>query len=89
MRLLKGKTDLVTCAPSGIEFYTASALAYSAAAIDRATTLSSPQTANPTVNAFIGIPKGTDGRLDCNRLETAINYGFRIVGWHLDEDMAI
>src|SRR5574341_400623 len=42
-------------------------------------------TANPSVNAFVGIPKGIDGRLDRGRLETAINYGFRIVRWHLGE----
>jgi len=45
--------------------------------------------ANPTVSAFIGIPKGPDGRLDRDRLETAINYGFRIVRWHLGEQRAI
>ncbi len=39
--------------------------------------------ANPTVNAFVGIPKGADGRLDRSRLETAVRYGFRIVRWHL------
>jgi deazaflavin-dependent oxidoreductase (nitroreductase family) len=45
-------------------------------------------TANPTVGAFVGIPKATDGRLDRDRLETAINYGFRIVRWHLEEERA-
>jgi deazaflavin-dependent oxidoreductase (nitroreductase family) len=45
--------------------------------------------ANPTVSAFVGIPKGPDGRLDHGRLETAINYGFRIVRWHLGEERAI
>src|SRR6266540_5825789 len=40
-------------------------------------------TANPSVNAFVGIPKGLDGRLDRNHLQTAIKYGFRIVRWHL------
>ena len=39
--------------------------------------------ANPTVNAFVGIPKGPDGRLDHSRLGTAVSYGFRIVRWHL------
>jgi hypothetical protein len=43
-------------------------------------------TANPSVNAFVGIPKGNDGRLDRGRLETAIRYGFRIVRWHLEEN---
>jgi hypothetical protein len=44
--------------------------------------------ANPTVGAFVGIPKQSDGRLDRGRLETAIDYGFRIVRWHLGERMA-
>jgi hypothetical protein len=42
--------------------------------------------ANASVNAFVGIPKGADGRLDRNRLETAVRYGFRIVSWHIGED---
>ena len=41
--------------------------------------------ANPTVGAFVGIPKGADGRLDRGRLEIAVKYGFMIVGWHLVE----
>ena len=41
--------------------------------------------ANPTVGAFVGIPKGPDGRLDRDRLETAPNYSFMIVRWHLAE----
>jgi hypothetical membrane protein len=41
--------------------------------------------ANPSVRSFVGIPKGTDGRLDSTRLEAAIQYGFRIVRWHLAE----
>ncbi len=44
--------------------------------------------ANPSINAFIGIPKGPDGRLDRGRLETAVRYGFRIVCWHLREEEA-
>ncbi len=43
--------------------------------------------ANPTVGTFVGIPKGPDGRLDCDRLETALKYGFMIVRWHLAEGM--
>jgi hypothetical protein len=42
--------------------------------------------ANPSVTAFVGIPKGPDGRLDRGRLEMAVRYGFRIVRWHLEED---
>ena len=45
--------------------------------------------ANPTVGAFVGIPKGPDGRLDRGRLETALKYGFMIVRWHLDEETAL
>ncbi len=41
--------------------------------------------ANPGANAFVGIPKGADGRLNRGRLETAIDNGFRIVRWHLGE----
>ncbi len=43
--------------------------------------------ANPTVNAFVGVPKGPDGRLDRGRLELAVRYGFRIVRWHLEEEV--
>ena len=43
--------------------------------------------ANPTVGAFVGIPKGPDGRLHRDRLETALKYGFMIVRWHLAERM--
>ncbi len=43
--------------------------------------------ANPTVGAFVGIPKGPDGRLDRTRLETAVKHGFRIVRWHLEKEM--
>jgi hypothetical protein len=44
--------------------------------------------ANPTVNTFVGIPKGPDGRLDRTRLQTAVRYGFRVVRWQLDEGEA-
>jgi hypothetical protein len=44
--------------------------------------------ANPRINAFVGIPKGPDGRLDPARLQTAVQYGFRIVRWHLDDPRA-
>ena len=43
---------------------------------------------NPTVNAFVGVPKEPDGRLDCERLENAVRYGFRIVRWHLEDGAA-
>jgi len=42
--------------------------------------------ANPGVSAFVGIPKGPDGRLDRGRLEAAVSEGFRIVRWHLGDD---
>ncbi len=41
---------------------------------------------NPGVSAFVGIPKGPDGRLDRSRLEDAVSHGFRIVRWHLGEE---
>jgi len=43
--------------------------------------------ANPTVSAFVGIPKGLDGQLDRGRLETAVKYGFMIVRWHLEKEV--
>lgn len=43
--------------------------------------------ANPAVSAFVGVPKGADGRLDHGRLEAAVHYGFRIVRWHLGEEV--
>jgi hypothetical protein len=42
--------------------------------------------ANPAAGAFVGIPKGADGRLDRDRLEAAVSHGFRIVRWHLEEE---
>ncbi len=41
--------------------------------------------ANPSISAFVGIRKGPEGRLDRDRLETAVSYGFRIVRWHLQD----
>ena len=40
--------------------------------------------ANPTVRAFVGIPKGPDGRFDRARLQAAVDHGFRVVRWRLD-----
>jgi hypothetical protein len=42
--------------------------------------------ANPSVSAFVGIPKGPDGHLDRSRLEVAVRYGFRIVRWRLEDE---
>lgn len=41
--------------------------------------------ANPTVSAFVGVPKGPDGRLDRTKLDQAVRHGFRIVRWRLEE----
>ncbi len=41
--------------------------------------------ANPTVMAFVGVSEGPDGRLDRAKLEEAVNYGFRIVRWQIEE----
>lgn len=40
--------------------------------------------ANPRVRSFVGIPQVAGGRLDRDRLQTALRYGFRVVRWHLD-----
>ncbi len=40
--------------------------------------------ANARVTKFVPIPRGQDGRLDRGKLESAVNYGFRIVRWHLE-----
>ena len=41
--------------------------------------------ANPMAGRFVAIPKGPDGRLDRARLDAAVQYGFRIIRWHLDD----
>jgi hypothetical protein len=43
---------------------------------------------NPRINAFVGIPRGPDGRLDPARLQAAVQYGFRIVRWQLADPSA-
>jgi hypothetical protein len=40
---------------------------------------------NPRVRSLVGIPIGSDGRLSRPDLETAVEHGFRIVRWRLDE----
>lgn len=47
--------------------------------------LTAMSAANPTVSAFVGIPRGADGRLDRARLQSAVRYGFRVIRWHLDD----
>jgi hypothetical protein len=37
---------------------------------------------NPSLRLFAGIPRGSDGRLDRDRLELAVRHGFRVVRWH-------
>jgi deazaflavin-dependent oxidoreductase (nitroreductase family) len=39
---------------------------------------------NPRIRSFVGIPHDAEGRLDRDRLQTALRYGFRVVRWHLD-----
>jgi deazaflavin-dependent oxidoreductase (nitroreductase family) len=41
--------------------------------------------ANPRVRSFVGIPQDADGRLDRERLQAALHYGFRVVRWHIDD----
>jgi hypothetical protein len=40
---------------------------------------------NPMVNRFVGIPRDADGRLQRAALKTAIQHGFRIIRWHLED----
>ena len=40
--------------------------------------------ASPTVKRFIAVPRQSDGHFDRERLHTAIDYGFRIIRWHLE-----
>jgi len=40
---------------------------------------------NPATSAFVGVRKGPDGRLDRAQLKTAVQYGFRVVRWRLEE----
>ena len=41
--------------------------------------------ASPMAGRFVAIPKGPDGRLDRDRLDAALTYGFRVIRWHLDD----
>ena len=49
--------------------------------VDRLLTLMTDR--NPSVTRFTGIARGADGRLDQDRLRTAVRFGFTIVRWHL------
>jgi hypothetical protein len=44
--------------------------------------------ANPGIRAFMAIPTGPDGRFDRSRIQTAVDYGFRVVRWHRDTTRA-
>lgn len=44
--------------------------------------------ANPTVTRFSGIGLDADGRPDRHRLDQALQHGFAIVRWHLDQPHA-
>lgn len=37
---------------------------------------------SPSVKRFVAVPQGPDGRFDPERLQTAIDHGFRIIRWH-------
>jgi F420H(2)-dependent quinone reductase len=41
--------------------------------------------ASPSAGSFVGIQRDPDGSLDRGGLQTALDYGFRIVRWHLGE----
>lgn len=40
--------------------------------------------ANPRVRSFVGIPQDPNGRLDRDRLQTALRHGFRVIRWRID-----
>lgn len=37
---------------------------------------------SPMVKRFVAIPQAAEGRFDRNRLQTAVEHGFRIIRWH-------
>ncbi len=39
-------------------------------------------TASPTVKRFVAVPQDAGGHFDRQRLQSAIDYGFRIIRWH-------
>jgi deazaflavin-dependent oxidoreductase (nitroreductase family) len=39
---------------------------------------------NPRVTAFVPVT-GSDGQIDRDKIEAAVDYGFRIIRWHVDE----
>ncbi len=40
---------------------------------------------DPGLKRFVRIPRAPDGRLEPTALHAAIDHGFRIVRWHMDE----
>ncbi|HEX4789369.1 MAG TPA: nitroreductase/quinone reductase family protein [Actinospica sp.] len=44
--------------------------------------------ANPAVNRFVALPKGSDGKPEPEALANAIKHGFCIVRWHFNEASA-
>jgi hypothetical protein len=44
---------------------------------------------NPSAGSFVRIPKNPDGRLNRTGLQSAVDYGSRIVRWHLDDSRDI
>jgi hypothetical protein len=40
--------------------------------------------ANPSLDRFVRIPRGADGRYEQAPLQAAIDHGFCVVRWHLD-----
>jgi hypothetical protein len=42
------------------------------------------RSANPSLDRFVRIPRGADGRYEQARLQAAIDHGFCVVRWHLD-----
>jgi hypothetical protein len=45
--------------------------------------------ANPSAGSFVRMPRNPDGTFDRAGLQTALDYGFRIVRWHLDESQDV
>jgi len=71
----------------GQDFYARPELVGDIDEIDRL--LSVTLKSNPSAGSFVRIPKNPDGRLDRTRLQTAVDYGFRVVRWHLDESQDV
>jgi hypothetical protein len=44
---------------------------------------------NPGAGSFVRIPNSPDGGFDRAGLQTALDYGFRIVRWHLDDSQDV